>query len=634
MRRQVKKPGVGVCLAVLLSAVFALGGVDWYSFYEKAELARLKKDYASALRYYAEAIVQRPEPGRNLATYGLNRLETYYPYLGAAQCAFELADYAQCDELLKEAERYGIEPAGAVETMRTKLSAALLPQTTQHPQQSAGPPPVTTTESRPGSAVGPTSPGGAPPSTVTSPAPIAHPPTGAIRVKTTPPGATVLVDGRPKGTSDLTVAKLAAGTHELRLELPEYEPYVTQVFVAAGQVTPQDVILKETSRSGRPVKGPEEMAPASIDQPANAADETDTQIGQDTERPEAGLVGSPAAPGTAAPGTAAPDQGGSSALIWITAAGALVFGAVLIAWVIPRVRAARRRGEFGPAQFTTSPTFPIQTTPPQTFGDFQIVRHLGHGGMSNVYLARDRKSAPVALKVLHRHLFETPTVRERFLREAELGRTLHHPNIVTIHGGGCVEDTPYIVMEYVEGENLKQKLQRERKLAPEVALEIIIKVVEALDYAHLKGVIHRDLKPANILITNSGAVKVMDYGIARAISKEGLTATGAFMGTPAYMAPETTGAKPVDHKSDLYSVGVILFELLTGCTPFASDSPFALIEKHRVDPPPPLRSVDPSMPSSLETVILKLLEKDPAKRQGSAEELINELRGIAEQIRR
>ncbi|MBI2839485.1 MAG: protein kinase [Acidobacteria bacterium] len=628
MRTKLKKLGAGVCFAVLLSAVFALGGVDWYSYYEKAELARLKKDYASALRYYAEAIAQRPEPGRNLATYGLNRLETYYPYLGAAQCAFELTDYAKCDELLKEAERYGIEPAGAVETLRTKLIAARPAQTAELPPQSAGAPPVTTTESRPGSAVVPTPPMATQPSTVTPPATNAHPPTGAIRVKTTPPGATVLIDGRPKGKSDLTVGKLAAGTHELRLELSEFEPYVTQVLVAAGQVTPQDVILNEIVRSGRQEKAPQAPPPASIGQPAKSREGTGTPIGHDASRPEGGTVESPAVPGTAVP-----RRDGSSGLIWITAAGALVLGAVLMVWVISRMRAARRRGDFRLAQYTISPTFPIQATPPQAFGDFQIVRHLGHGGMSNVYLARDQKSTPVALKVLHRHLFETPTVRERFLREADLGRTLHHPNIVTIHGGGCVEDAPYIVMEYVEGENLKQKLLRERKLPPEVAVEIIIKVVEALDYAHLKGVIHRDLKPANILITNSGAVKVMDYGIARAISKEGLTATGAFMGTPAYMAPETTGAKPVDHKSDLYSVGVILFELLTGCTPFASDSPFALIERHRVDPPPPLRSIDPSMPASLERVILKLLEKDPEKRHGSAEELINELRGIAEELR-
>jgi len=258
-----------------------------------------------------------------------------------------------------------------------------------------------------------------------------------------------------------------------------------------------------------------------------------------------------------------------------------------------------------------------------SFGDFTLVRRVGKGGMAAVYEAR-RGGERFALKRPLAGFLDDPHFLERFLREAELGRTLHHPNIVRIFERGQAGESPYFVMELVEGETLRACLDREGALDPPRAVTITAQVAEALDYAHNKGVIHRDLKPSNIMLEPRDRVKVMDYGIARAQRLEGLTTTGAFLGTPYYAAPETVEGS-AEPRSDLYSLGVVLFEMLTGSLPFRGDTSFAVMRNHCTTPPPVPSSLKYTLSPELDRVVLRLLSKEPKDRP-TAEELLNELR--------
>jgi serine/threonine-protein kinase len=261
----------------------------------------------------------------------------------------------------------------------------------------------------------------------------------------------------------------------------------------------------------------------------------------------------------------------------------------------------------------------------ERFGDYLLLDPLGKGGMATVFLA-ERNAEHVALKRPLAAFLEDPEFLERFLREAEIGRTLHHPNIIRIFERGHVQGVPYFTMELVKGETLQVHIRRLGALPAKAATKIIAQVAEALDYAHLKGVVHRDLKPSNIMILEDGTVKVMDYGIARARRFEGLTVTGAFLGTPDYVAPETAEGKGADARSDLYSLGIVFYEILTGKKPFVGDTPFATLRKHVSEAPTPPSVVAPGVPRQLETIVLRLLQKDPGQRYPGAEELLIELR--------
>jgi serine/threonine-protein kinase len=235
----------------------------------------------------------------------------------------------------------------------------------------------------------------------------------------------------------------------------------------------------------------------------------------------------------------------------------------------------------------------------------------------------------VALKRPHLAFLDDDEFRERFLREAEIGCTLHHPNIVSILERGHVDTVPYFTMELLPGQTLRACLRERGALPVREACRIASQVAEALDYAHLKGVVHRDLKPSNVMVLPDGAVRVMDYGIARAQRFEGITATGAFLGTPDYVAPETAEGNLTDARSDLYSLGVIFYEMLTGKKPFVGETPFATLRMHVSEAPPPLSLVLPGTPPELEAIVLRLLAKDPADRYPGAEELLGDLRAYA-----
>jgi len=248
-------------------------------------------------------------------------------------------------------------------------------------------------------------------------------------------------------------------------------------------------------------------------------------------------------------------------------------------------------------------------------GRYRVLDTLGDGGMARVFRARDeRLGRVVAVKILHQHYLAQPEFVRRFEQEARLAASLAHPNIVAIYDVDRQGDTYYIVMEYVEGGSLKGLIARDAPLPLSLAAAITRQLGQALDAAHANGVIHRDIKPENILLTPSYDVKVGDFGIARALTSVGQTATGMVMGSVSYFSPEQAQGKTATAESDLYSSGVVLYEMLTGRLPFAAGNPLATAMQHITQEPAPPRAIVPALPPAVDTVTLTALAKDPARR--------------------
>ena len=261
---------------------------------------------------------------------------------------------------------------------------------------------------------------------------------------------------------------------------------------------------------------------------------------------------------------------------------------------------------------------------PRVFSERYELNHLiARGGMAEVYRAHDRLlDRPVALKVLFPELSVDRSFVERFRREAQAAANLSHPNIVPVFDWGEDTGTYFIVMEFIDGRPLSSILKSAGPLSAERTADIGAHVAAALGYAHKHGVVHRDVKPGNVLITDDGQVKVTDFGIARAVNtEESLTQTGAVMGTATYFSPEQAEGLGVDSRSDIYSLGVVLFEMVVGRPPFLGDSPVAVASKHVRDHPPAPRELNPQIPPTFEAIILKAMAKDPAYRYATAEEL-------------
>jgi beta-lactam-binding protein with PASTA domain/tRNA A-37 threonylcarbamoyl transferase component Bud32 len=270
---------------------------------------------------------------------------------------------------------------------------------------------------------------------------------------------------------------------------------------------------------------------------------------------------------------------------------------------------------------------------PRTYsGRYELTHLIARGGMAQVYRAMDRQlDRPVALKVLFPELSVDRTFVERFRREAQAAANLSHPNIVPVFDWGEDDGSYFIVMEYVEGRPLSAVLRDPQRLPPVQIAVIGAGVAAALAFAHRHGVIHRDVKPGNVLITPDGDVKVTDFGIARAVNtEESLTQTGAVMGTAAYFSPEQAEGKGVDARSDIYSLGVVLYEMAVGRPPFTGDSPVAVASKHVRDAPVLPREANPAVPVALEAIVMMAMAKNPDDRYGSAEELRADLLRFAD----
>jgi eukaryotic-like serine/threonine-protein kinase len=261
-------------------------------------------------------------------------------------------------------------------------------------------------------------------------------------------------------------------------------------------------------------------------------------------------------------------------------------------------------------------------------GRYEIVELVGSGGMSSVYKAHDRLlERNVALKVLHPHYGDDEEYVERFRREARSVAQMSHPNIVTVIDRGEDNGQQYIVFEYVDGENLKELIERTGPLPARRAVELALEIAEALAFAHEHGLVHRDVKPQNVLLTPDGEAKVTDFGIARSLDVEhGVTQTGTVLGTSNYISPEQASGKPVTPATDVYSLGVVMYELLTAEVPFPGENFVAVAMKHINDPPPDLREKRPDVPLRLIAAIERALEKDPSRRFSSMDQLAWELK--------
>jgi predicted Ser/Thr protein kinase len=443
-------------------------------------------------------------------------------------------------------------------------------------------------------------------------APSAPPPAPApveaasLVVYSDPPGATVYLDDEPIGETDpvsgrLVKSAVAPGPHRLRLSRPGYDDVVQDLHVGASGPSTIRAALTAAPRGSSAVL-------AVLAGLAILVLSAGAWFVLKRGAPAEATVALPG--GTPATATRVRPQGAptpSSRPTKVSPATVDAEGGGLEGLLETRALPAPAPG------------------PGERFGEYLLLEPLGKGGMATVFRA-ERNGEYVALKRPLPAFLDDPEFLERFLREAEIGRTLHHPNIIRIFERGHVSGVPYFTMELVRGRTLQAHLREHGALAPKPATRVIVQVAEALDYAHLKGVVHRDLKPSNIMVLEDDTVKVMDYGIARARRFSGLTVTGAFLGTPDYVAPEAAEGKPTDARSDLYSLGVVFYEVLTGKKPFVADTPFGVLSKHVSEPPNPPSAVAPGCPRDLEAVVLRLLAKDPEKRHPGAEELLIELR--------
>src|SRR5919201_3779982 len=261
-------------------------------------------------------------------------------------------------------------------------------------------------------------------------------------------------------------------------------------------------------------------------------------------------------------------------------------------------------------------------------GRYRIVRKLGAGGMADVYLAEDQElGRRVAIKILNdRHAADDQFI-ERFRREAKNAAGLSHPNIVSIYDRGTAEGTYYIAMEYLDGRSLKEMIVGRGPAPIKAAIEFARQVLAAVGFAHRHGIVHRDIKPHNVLVSPEGRLKVTDFGIARSGASQ-MTEVGSIIGTAQYLSPEQARGSPVDQTSDLYSVGVVLYEMLTGQVPFTGDTPLEIAMKHLSEVPVPPSELRPEVPHDLDLVVLRALAKDPSDRYQTAEDMDADLKRV------
>ncbi len=568
---------LGAGLLLILTLAVAPAATAQSSFYDSYELGlRAEKEgrFQDALEHMQKAASQRAAAGRRVKTYGLNFLDVYDPYLHMSRASLELGKLDEAASYLETSRKQGVSPVSEYSALEEDLAR-------RKAKKSA---PVAT--------VPPT-----PPQARPTAGPLAREPSPTLRVEPSP------TEVRPLATSPP-----ARPTLDMRIERP------APAAVTAVSTPPPATPFAPALTPGAP-------PPVATAMPAVSAVPSRPAPESDRESVSVGLLG-------------------IAVCLLLAVAAALVVllrrstrreaqGRATSAEP-PRAQTARERLR------TLSRTTPLFTggspSPYDTlanagtpFGGYLLEKVLGQGGMGTTFLARrTRDSFPVVVKVPHDHLLTKPEFVNRFLLEGSLGATLHHPGIIRIYEAGEVEGYPFIAMELVEGASLEKTLENGQRLPLRRALDITRDIALALDYAHMKGVVHRDLKPDNIMILETGHAKVMDYGIARILGSEGLTATGIYVGTPVYSAPESLSPSDVDTQSDLYSLGIILFRMLSGRLPFTSANPLEILQKHALEPLPVFPE-DLAIPTEVRLLVERLTAKNKADRYATAELFLREL---------
>jgi serine/threonine-protein kinase len=274
----------------------------------------------------------------------------------------------------------------------------------------------------------------------------------------------------------------------------------------------------------------------------------------------------------------------------------------------------------------------------QRIGKYQFMEYLGYGAMARVYKAyHTTLDRYVAIKLLHPHFASDADFVGQFKREAKNLATLRHPNIVQVYDFDIIDDMPYMIMEYIDGPTLKNVIDETRRRHVRVSLSksvrIIMNIGVALSYAHKRSMVHRDVKPSNVMLEKSGRVVLADFGLARLLTGKRTTISGTVKGTPAYMSPEQGLGKSGEARSDIYSLGVIFYELATGQLPFDSDNPLAIAMKHVNEPLKSPKTFVPELPDRIEAIIMKTMEKNPTKRYNTVDELLQDLRNFTRQVK-